>query len=195
MLATARGRTSPAIAAGREVPDRVGGTARQPWRGKCGSADWGGRRLGLDAAEALAASGYEVALTVVGGRRRDHAPVPAQPLRSGSTEPESRSGAPRARCVGADAPPSRTSSPRSSRPRSSRRVVPALGRVPVRELEVPGSLGGRRPASSRSLEEAILEGRSQPARLGRAPAEVSDDVVPLAPGLVPRADRSRTRRR
>jgi 2,4-dienoyl-CoA reductase-like NADH-dependent reductase (Old Yellow Enzyme family)/thioredoxin reductase len=124
-------------------------------------ADWGGDASGLDAAEVLAANGYEVALTVgsaafgetmhqyqrnLYAARLYQAGIEVwQHLELASWE----SG--RATFTNIFAPELEAAMDADA-------LVLALGRVPVRELEVQGALEAGDRLSPRSLEEAILEG-------------------------------------
>ena len=169
----APGRTSPTF------PSRT--DSRRAWDVLRGSrpdgrrvvvADWGGDASGLDAAELLAASGYEVALAVGSAAFGEtlHA-VPAQPLCRAPLPGRDRDLAPpRARCVGRRPRPLHaTSSPPSSkqswRPtRSCSRSV-ACPFASWRFRERSRLATGCRRARSR---RRFSRGRSQDERSGRA---------------------------
>ena len=124
-------------------------------------ADWGGDASGLDASELLAASGYQVALAVGSAafgeslhayQRNLYA---ARLYRAGievwhHLELTAWDGG-RARFTNIFAPELEAVMEADA-------LVLALGRVPVRDLEVQGALEAGDRLSPRSLEEAILEG-------------------------------------
>jgi 2,4-dienoyl-CoA reductase-like NADH-dependent reductase (Old Yellow Enzyme family)/thioredoxin reductase len=124
-------------------------------------ADWGGDASGLDAAEVLAANGYEVALTVGSAafgetmhqyQRNLYA---ARLYRAGI---EVWHHLELASWEGGRATFTNIFAPELEAAMDADALVIALGRVPVRELEVQGALEAGDRLSPRSLEEAILEG-------------------------------------
>ena len=124
-------------------------------------ADWGGDASGLDAAEVLAASGYQVALalgsaafgeTIHQYQRNLYA---ARIYRAGV---EVWQHLELAAWDGDRATFTNIFAPELEAALKGDALVLALGRVPVRELEIQGALEAGDRLSPRSLEEAILEG-------------------------------------
>ena len=124
-------------------------------------ADWGGDASGLDAAEVLAANGYEVALTVGSAafgetlhayQRNLYA---ARLYRAGI---EVWHHLELAAWDGELATFTNIFAPELEAAMKADALVLALGRVPVRELEIQGAVEAGDRLSPRSLEEAILEG-------------------------------------
>jgi 2,4-dienoyl-CoA reductase-like NADH-dependent reductase (Old Yellow Enzyme family)/thioredoxin reductase len=132
-------------------------------------ADWGGDASGLDAAEVLAASGYDVAVTVGSAvfgetlhayQRNLYA---ARVYRAGI---EVWHHLELASWDGGRATFTNIFAPELVAPMDADALVLALGREPVRELEVHGALEVGDRLSPRSLEEAILEGSLAACGLG-----------------------------
>jgi pyruvate/2-oxoglutarate dehydrogenase complex dihydrolipoamide dehydrogenase (E3) component len=124
-------------------------------------ADWGGDASGLDAAEVLAASGYEVALAVGSAafgetlhayQRNLYA---ARLYRAGIAVWHHLE---LAAWDGGGASFTNIFAPELEAVMEADALVLALGRVPVRELEIQGAVEVGDRLSPRSLEEAILEG-------------------------------------
>ena len=124
-------------------------------------ADWGGDASGLDAAEVLAANGFDVALTVGSAafgetlhqyQRNLYA---ARLYRAGI---EVWHHLELASWDGGRAVFTNIFAPELEAAMGADALVLALGREPVRDLEVPGALEAGDRLSPRSLEEAILEG-------------------------------------
>jgi 2,4-dienoyl-CoA reductase-like NADH-dependent reductase (Old Yellow Enzyme family)/thioredoxin reductase len=124
-------------------------------------ADWGGDASGLDAAEVLAANGYQVALTIGSAalgealhqyQRNLYA---ARLYRAGI---EIWHHLELAGWDGRRASFTNVFAPELVADLEADALVLALGRVPVRDLEVHGALEAGDRLSPRSLEEAILEG-------------------------------------
>lgn len=124
-------------------------------------ADWGGDASGLDAAEVLAAGGYQVALTVGSAafgetlhayQRNLYA---ARLYRAGI---EIWQHLELATWDGGRATFTNVFAPELEAAMDADALVLALGREPVRELEVHGAVEAGDRLSPRSLEEAILEG-------------------------------------
>ena len=124
-------------------------------------ADWGGDASGLDAAEVLAASGYEVALTLGSAafgetlhqyQRNLYA---ARLYRAGV---EVWQHLELASWENGRATFTNIFAPELEAAMDADALVIALGRVPVRDLEIQGALEAGDRLSPRSLEEAILEG-------------------------------------
>jgi 2,4-dienoyl-CoA reductase-like NADH-dependent reductase (Old Yellow Enzyme family)/thioredoxin reductase len=124
-------------------------------------ADWGGDASGLDAAELLASSGYEVALALGSAafgetlhqyQRNLYA---ARLYRAGV---EIWQHLELASWEGGRASFTNVFAPELVADLEADALVLALGRVPVRELEVQGAVEVGDRLSPRSLEEAILEG-------------------------------------
>ncbi len=124
-------------------------------------ADWGGDASGLDAAEVLAADGYQVALTVGSAALGEtlHAYqrnlYAARLYRAGI---EVWHHLELAAWDGGRATFTNIFAPELEAAMEADALVLALGREPVRELEVQGALEAGDRLSPRSLEEAILEG-------------------------------------
>jgi len=124
-------------------------------------ADWGGDASGLDAAEVLAANGYEVALTVGSAafgetlhayQRNLYA---ARVYRAGI---EVWHHLELAAWEGGRATFTNIFAPELEAAMNADALVLALGREPVRDLAVHGAVEAGDRLSPRSLEEAILEG-------------------------------------
>jgi 2,4-dienoyl-CoA reductase-like NADH-dependent reductase (Old Yellow Enzyme family)/thioredoxin reductase len=124
-------------------------------------ADWGGDASGLDAAEVLAANGYDVALTVGSAafgetlhayQRNLYA---ARLYRAGI---EVWHHLELASWDGSRAVFTNLFAPELEAAMDADGLVLALGREPVRDLEVQGALEAGDRLAPRSLEEAILEG-------------------------------------
>jgi 2,4-dienoyl-CoA reductase-like NADH-dependent reductase (Old Yellow Enzyme family)/thioredoxin reductase len=124
-------------------------------------ADWGGDASGLDAAEVLAANGFDVALTVGSAafgetlhqyQRNLYA---ARLYRAGI---EVWHHLELASWDGGRAVFTNIFAPELEAAMGADALVLALGREPVRDLEVQGALEAGDRLSPRSLEEAILEG-------------------------------------
>jgi 2,4-dienoyl-CoA reductase-like NADH-dependent reductase (Old Yellow Enzyme family)/thioredoxin reductase len=133
----------------------------RPEGGRVVVADWGGDASGLDAAEVLAASGYEVALAVGSTafgetlhqyQRNLYA---ARLYRAGI---EVWHHLELAAWDGDRASFTNIFAPELEAALKADALVLALGRVPVRELAVQGALEVGDRLAPRSLEEAILEG-------------------------------------
>jgi pyruvate/2-oxoglutarate dehydrogenase complex dihydrolipoamide dehydrogenase (E3) component len=124
-------------------------------------ADWGGDASGLDAAELLAASGYEVALALGSaafGETLHQYQRNLYAARLYRTGVEIWQHLELASWDGGRATFTNISAPELEAALTADALVLALGRVPVRELEVQGALEAGDRLSPRSLEEAILEG-------------------------------------
>jgi pyruvate/2-oxoglutarate dehydrogenase complex dihydrolipoamide dehydrogenase (E3) component len=124
-------------------------------------ADWGGDASGLDAAEVLAASGYQVALTIGSAafgetlhqyQRNLYA---ARLYRAGI---EIWQHLELAAWDGGRATFTNIFAPELEAGLEADALVLALGRVPVRDLVLQGAVEAGDRLSPRSLEEAILEG-------------------------------------
>jgi 2,4-dienoyl-CoA reductase-like NADH-dependent reductase (Old Yellow Enzyme family)/thioredoxin reductase len=124
-------------------------------------ADWGGDASGLDAAEVLAANGYQVALTVGSAafgetlhayQRNLYA---ARLYRAGI---EIWHHLELAEWDGGRARFTNLFAPELEAVLEADALVLALGRVPTRDLDVQGAVEAGDRLSPRSLEEAILEG-------------------------------------
>ena len=124
-------------------------------------ADWGGDASGLDAAEVLAANGYRVALAVGSAALGEtlHAYqrnlYAARLYRAGI---EVWHHLELASWDGGRATFTNIFAPELEAPMEADALVLALGREPVRELEIQGAVEAGDRLSPRSLEEAILEG-------------------------------------
>jgi pyruvate/2-oxoglutarate dehydrogenase complex dihydrolipoamide dehydrogenase (E3) component len=133
-------------------------------------ADWGGDATGLDAAEVLAASGFEVALAVgsaafgEGLHQYQRNLYAARLYRAGI---EVWHHLELGGWDGALARFTNIFAPELEAPMRADALVLALGRTPVRDLVVQGALEAGDRLSPRSLEEAILEG----SLAGRAVAQ------------------------
>ena len=132
-------------------------------------ADWGGDASGLDAAEVLAANGYQVALAVGSAafgetlhayQRNLYA---ARLYRAGI---EVWQHLELASWDGGRATFTNVFAPELEAPMEADALVLALGREPVRDLAVQGALEAGDRLSPRSLEEAILEGSLAGRALG-----------------------------
>jgi 2,4-dienoyl-CoA reductase-like NADH-dependent reductase (Old Yellow Enzyme family)/thioredoxin reductase len=132
-------------------------------------ADWGGDASGLDAAEVLAANGYDVALTVGSAafgetlhayQRNLYA---ARLYRAGI---EVWHHLELASWDGGRAVFTNLFAPELEAPMDADGLVLALGREPVRDLAVQGAVEVGDRLSPRSLEEAILEGSLAARGLG-----------------------------
>jgi pyruvate/2-oxoglutarate dehydrogenase complex dihydrolipoamide dehydrogenase (E3) component len=124
-------------------------------------ADWGGDASGLDAAELLAASGYEVALALGSaafGETLHQYQRNLYAARLYRTGVEIWQHLELASWDGGRATFTNIFAPELEAALTADALVLALGRVPVRELEVQGALEAGDRLSPRSLEEAILEG-------------------------------------
>jgi 2,4-dienoyl-CoA reductase-like NADH-dependent reductase (Old Yellow Enzyme family)/thioredoxin reductase len=124
-------------------------------------ADWGGDASGLDAAEVLSANGYDVALTVGSAafgetlhayQRNLYA---ARLYRAGI---EVWHHLELASWDGSRAVFTNVFAPELEAAMNADGLVLALGREPVRDLEIQGALEAGDRLAPRSLEEAILEG-------------------------------------
>ena len=124
-------------------------------------ADWGGDASGLDAAELLAASGYEVAVTIGSAAFGETLHQYQRNLYAGRLY---RAGIEiwhhleLASWEGRRASFTNVFAPELVADLEADALVLALGRVPVRELDVQGAVEVGDRLSPRSLEEAILEG-------------------------------------
>ena len=124
-------------------------------------ADWGGDASGLDAAEVLAASGYQVAVTIGSAAFGETLHQYQRNLYAGRLY---RAGIEiwhhleLASWDGRRASFTNVFAPELVADLEADALVLALGRVPVRELDVQGAVEVGDRLSPRSLEEAILEG-------------------------------------
>jgi thioredoxin reductase len=133
----------------------------RPEGGRAVVADWGGDTSGLDAAEVLAASGYQVALAVgsaaLGETQHQYQRnlYAARLYRAGI---EVWHHLELAAWDGSRATFTNVFAPELEAAFSGDALVLALGRVPVRDLAVQGAAEAGDRLAPRSLEEAILEG-------------------------------------
>jgi len=133
----------------------------RPEGGRVVVADWGGDASGLDAAELLAASGYQVALALGSAAFGE---TLHQYQRNLYASRLYRAGIEiwhHLELTGWDGRRARFTNifaPELVADLEADALVLALGRVPVRDLEIHGALEAGDRLSPRSLEEAILEG-------------------------------------